>query len=73
VDTNRLRTTRRAVTALALTGGLVAMAACGDDDDKSPAEQPTATTTAESMMDHSTMPADSMMTEDSMMTGSTTP
>jgi len=53
------------------------MAACGDDDDKSPAEQPTATTTAESMMDHSTTP-DSMMTHDSMtessmMTGSTTP
>ena len=60
---------RLAIAALALAGG-VALTACGDDDDmRTPATQPGATTTvADSMTEGSMMTEDSMMTEGSMMT-----
>lgn len=51
--------TRVILTAATMTGVLV-LGACGDDDDDpAPATEPTT--------------ADSMMTEDSMMTGTTSP
>ena len=57
----RFRTTRLAVAALALAGGLVVITACGDDDDMRDT-QPGATTTATEQM-----------TESSMMTEPSTP